>query len=154
MSPAVCERTHPQWLCEKLVLGTLPWHRAQLLSYGEFSERYTLYDSRWIGLFQDGVGQPFAGLTWSRAGLPEAMAAQLPPGDPPYLFIKFIETLGVTFTKASAHPSGIIAKTEMVEIEGHDVFLIEDNNGNAITVVLQGELLFLAIDRQNRVIQL
>jgi len=42
---------YPDWLGHDLVAGTLPWEQGLPSSLAAFLDRFTLHDSRWIGLF-------------------------------------------------------------------------------------------------------
>lgn len=44
---------YPEWLGHDLVAGTLPWEQALPSSLSAFLERFTLSESRWIGLYTE-----------------------------------------------------------------------------------------------------
>lgn len=95
---------HPDWLGERLIRGTLPWQEGRSLTYGQFSERYTLRDSRWLGIFQS-QHQAIACILWDSLWLPDRLFSQVADDEAVYLFIRFDQALGVVFTEMSDAPA-------------------------------------------------
>ena len=156
VAPAATQ-TLPGWLCQQIVLDTLPWDRA--LSYQAFCDRYTLHDSHWLGLFQ-AAQNAVACIRWDTLWLPDTLFNQIDAADTVYLFLNFDQLLGVTFTPGDAVESAetefpaAIARVELEPVDEQQVLLVNDVNGASTTVVFQGEPRCLAIARQNQVIRL
>lgn len=169
MSLAVAVKPLPQWLCEGLISGKLPWHQAQSLTYTQFSKRYTLRDSEWIGLFQTiaAQNQTIICLKWDQLWLPDELTAQVTPEKSLYLLIKFSNVLGVTFSDGTLAADPIqgpaprgsiqttppentmpqtILSTELVNLEENQVLLVNHRQGQLITLVFTGEISFLVMD--------
>ena len=147
----------PDWLCQQLVQGTLPWDAA--LSYPEFCDRYTLCDSHWLGLFQL-TNQAIACIRWDLLWIPDQLFHQIGRADAVYLFLKFEQLLGITVTPdPSANGAGsstlpVIVRVELESVEQQQVLLIDDATGTSTTVVFRGEPHCLAVSAPNKVVQL
>lgn len=166
-APTVISRELPQWLCQQLVQGTLPWDNEPTLTYPAFCDRYTLRDSYWLGCFQT----PHAAVAcfrWDLLWLPDRLFHQVGQADAIYLFLQFAQPLGVTITAACdsasspppviaqspSPPASVIACVELEPVEEQRVWIAEDVSGGAVTVVFQGDLKCLAMTGHNQLIQL
>jgi len=147
--------TLPNWLCQQLVLGTLPWEKA--IPYGEFCDRYTLCDSQWLGTFQHTDGA-VACLRWDLLWLPDTLFNQVGQADAVYVFLKFEQLLGLAVTRGNAPSEGdtapSVTQVELEPVDDQQVLLVEDSGGRSTTVVFAGAVSCLAIAAHNQVLQL
>jgi hypothetical protein len=73
---------HPEWLGRDLVAGALPWEQGLPSSLAAFLNRFTLRDSRWIGLYHEAEHAATLLLRWdtsqdaTREPLPGAETAE------------------------------------------------------------------------------
>ncbi|MEO1590779.1 MAG: hypothetical protein AAFU71_05750 [Cyanobacteria bacterium J06632_22] len=152
--------TLPDWLCQQLVLGSLPWE--QSIPYSEFCDRYTLCDSHWLGTFQQSNGA-VACIRWDLLWLPDTLFHQVGQADAVYLFLKFEQLLGMAVTPGhvsaragalSPSTAPAITNIELEPVDEQHVLLVEDINECSTTVVFAGSLSCLAIAAHNQIIQL
>lgn len=147
--------TLPRWLCEQILLGTLPWEQGVCQPYSDFNSAYTLHDSYLLGTYQgtDTYGETVLCFLWDDLWLPETISRQVHQDSPVFLLIKVTKTLGMAFSEDDKNlpthrqPRRIL-KTEHVRIDDQQVLVIDDNQDNTLTVVFSGELHFLALDSQ------
>lgn len=152
--------TLPRWLCEHILLGTLPWDQGVCESYSRFSHTYTLHDSHLLGTYQSAetYGETVLCFLWDGLWLPEAINRQVAQNEPIFLLIKVTKTLGTalsegTVNKSDKQPRRIL-KTEHVNVDDQQVLVIDDAQNNTLTVVFSGQLHFLALDSQKQLIDL
>ena len=152
--------TLPRWLCEHILLGTLPWHRGTCQPYRLFNHAYSLHDSHLLGTYQSAetYGETVLCFMWDALWLPEAMVCQAQPNEPIFLLLKATKTLGIalsegTLPKPDKQPRRIL-KAEHVEVDEQTVLVIDDIQGNTLTVVFSGQLHFLAMDNRQRLLKL
>ncbi|MEM6255974.1 MAG: hypothetical protein AAF821_23935 [Cyanobacteria bacterium P01_D01_bin.156] len=152
--------TLPRWLCEHILLGTLPWNQGVCQSYGYFSDAYTLHDSYLLGIYQSAetYGETVLCFLWDSLWMPEAISRQVSQHEPVFLLMKVTKTLGTalsedTIEQSDRQPRRIL-KTEHVNVDDQQVLVIDDTQHNTLTVVFSGQLHFLAMDSQNRAIDL
>ncbi|HEV2798897.1 MAG TPA: hypothetical protein VGW12_00270 [Pyrinomonadaceae bacterium] len=64
------------WVYREVVEDTLPWSEAKEYSFQQFSEKYTLHDSVWIGLFYDVAyeNNVILAIIWDAVWLPDEIA--------------------------------------------------------------------------------
>ena len=156
MVSASTKPTLPPWLCENILLGTLPWHWGTCQPYGQFSQVYSLHDSHLLGTYQSAetYGETVLCFLWDTLWLPETTVCQAQPNEPIFLLLKATKTLGIalsegTLPKPVQHPRRIL-KAEHGVVEEQTVLVIEDTQGNTLTVVFSGQLHFLAMDNRQR----
>ncbi|MEM9805663.1 MAG: hypothetical protein AAF959_10315 [Cyanobacteria bacterium P01_D01_bin.56] len=152
--------TLPRWLCEHILLGTLPWPQGVCQSYSNFSSVYTLHDSYLLGTYQSAeiYGETVLCFLWDGLWLPESVSRQVSQNEPVFLLIKVTKTLGTalsegTMDKPDKQPRRIL-KTEHVNVDDQQVLVIDDTQHNTLTVVFSGRLHFLALDSKKRLIEL
>lgn len=152
--------TLPSWLCENILLGTLPWNHGLCQPYSHFSEVYTLHDSYLLGTYQSAetYGESVLCLLWDSLWLPETITRQTNPNEPIFLLIKTTKTMGVALSEETrANPeqkSRRILKAEHIEVDDQTVLVIDDTQRNTLTVVFSGQLHFLAIDSKHHILNL
>lgn len=153
--------TLPSWLCENILLGTLPWQQHGICHpYSRFSQVYTLHDSYLLGTYQSAqaYGETVICLLWDALWLPESVTCQANQNEPVFLLIKTTNTLGIALSEGtlpkSDHQPRRILKAEHVEVDEQTVLVIDDVQRNTLTVVFSGQLHFLAIDNKHRILDL
>ena len=152
--------TLPRWLCENILLGTLPWHRGICQPFSHFSHIYTLHDSHLLGTYQSAetYGESVLCFLWDALWLPETVTHQAQPNEPIFLLVKATKTLGIvlsegTLPKPDKQPRRVL-KAEHVEVDDQTVLVIDDIQRNTLTVVFSGQLHFLAMDNRQRLLKL
>lgn len=152
--------TLPHWLCENILLGTLPWEKSLCQLYSHFNHTYTLHDSYLLGTYQsaEAYGETVLCLLWDTLWLPEATSRQVHQNEPVFLLIKATKTLGIalsegTLPKPEKQPRRIL-KAEHVEVDDQTVLVIDDTQQNTMTVVFSGQLHFLAMDSNQQLLNL
>lgn len=152
--------TLPSWLCENILLGTLPWNQGLCKPYSHFSKVYTLHDSYLLGTYQsaENYGETVICLLWDALWLPETVTRQTNPNEPIFLLIKASKTLGIvlsdgTLPKPNKQPRRIL-NAEHVAVDDQTVLVIDDIQKNTLTVVFSGQLDFLAMDNQQHPLNL
>ncbi|MEM9482208.1 MAG: hypothetical protein AAGA83_00800 [Cyanobacteria bacterium P01_F01_bin.116] len=150
--------TLPRWLCENILIGTLPWHQGICQTYSQFNHAFTLHDAYLLGTYQssEAYGETVLCFLWDSLWLPEAVRQQAK--EPVFLLVKTSKTLGIalsegTLPKSEKRPQKIL-KVEHVEVEDQTVLVIDDTQNNTLTVVFSGQLCFLAMDSDQRVLDL
>jgi hypothetical protein len=156
----IAEEYYPKWLYEAIVEDYLPWAKAKNCSYGGFSEKYTLHDSIWVGLFSDVSYENNAILVilWDAVWLPDEVAESTSKVDEwPFLFIK-TEDAEQIITRGYKDIGGLqrgIAKAHLTEIdENKKSFVVYDHYGGEVEVIFGGQMKFLGIDREKQVIEI
>lgn len=152
--------TLPRWLCEHILLGTLPWSQGLSQSYGQFSQAYTLHDSYLLGTYQSAEphGETILCFLWDNLWWPEAINRQVKQEEPVFLLIKVTKTLGTALSEVvinnwDTQPRRI-SKTEHVNVDNQRVLVVHDSQNNTLTVIFSGQMHFLAMDSQKRIIGL
>ncbi len=152
--------TLPHWLCENIVLGTLPWQQGMCKPYSHFKQVYTLHDSYLLGTYQSSEtdGETILCFWWDTLWLPEAITHQAHSDEPIFLLVKTSETLGIALSEdilpeLDQYPRRIL-KAEHVKVEDQTVLVIDDIQQNTLTVVFSGQLNFLAMDSQQNLLDL
>ena len=152
--------TLPRWLCENILLGTLPWQHSRRQTFSGFSEVYTLHDSYLLGTYQsaDTRKETILCLLWDALWLPETITRQTHPNEPIFLVIKATKTLNInvsaeTLPKSDGQPRRIL-KAEHMTMDNQTVLVIDDKQHNTLSVVFSGQLYFLAVDSRHRLLNL
>ena len=148
---------YPGWLYQGIVEGSLNWGVAKEYSYREFSEKYTLHDSNWVGLFFDVAYESTVVLAfvWDAVWLPDEVAESTPlAGESPFLFVK-AEAVSQVSTSGYKDVGGVsrgIAGAEVVEVGGKQLLVISDHYGGGVEITFSGRLKFLAVDSEQNVL--
>ena len=156
---ASTQPTLPRWLCENILLGTLPWQHSRRQSFSRFSEVYTLHDSYLLGTYQSALHrETVLCLLWDALWLPETVTRQANQHEPIFLLIKATETLNIsvsegTLSKPDGQPRRIL-NAEYMAMDGQTVLTIDDIHHNMLAVVYTGKLQFLAMDSRHRLLNL
>jgi hypothetical protein len=148
---------YPPWLYESIIKNDLPWESANEWSFRQFSEKYTLHDSYWIGLFYDIAydNNVILAIVWDSVWLPDEIAESTAVTDDwPVLFIKVQEVLQVS-TSGYKDIGGIqrgIHHSETTEVGDKELFVISDHDGGVVELVFTGTVEFLALNRNKEVL--
>jgi hypothetical protein len=148
---------YPEWLYQSIIEDTLKWDEAEKLSFQEFSGKYTLHDSYWIGLFYDVAYEDNAilAIVWDAVWLPDDIALSTTVVSQwPLLFIKVGKVLQVS-TSGYKDVGGIsrgIARAEVVEVDEKHLLIISDHYGGSVEISFSGKLQFLCLDRGRKVL--
>ena len=145
------------WLYGAVIRDTLPWGEGKEYSFQEFSEKYTLHDSVWVGVFYDVAyeGSAVLAMTWDAVWLPDELAQSTSAvGEWPLLFIK---VGGASHVSTSGYEDigGLqrgIAGAEIEDVDGTNLLVVTDHYGGSVEVSFCGKLMFLALDRERRVL--
>ena len=148
---------YPDWLYQSIVEDSLNWDEAKEYSYQEFSEKYTLHDSYWIGLFYDVAYESnlILAIVWDAVWLPDDIARSTSSvGEWPFLFIKVQEVSQVSTSgyKEIGWISRGIATVEIEDIDGKRLLVITDHYGGNVEITFSGRLKFLGVDRTRKVL--
>ena len=146
------ESTHPGWFYEALVEDSFPWSDGVMMSFKEFSQKYTLHDSYWIGAFLNIAYEPTVTLAivWDAVWLPDTIQESTPVvGDWPYLLIQLsgVEQVSPSQDEDAIEACRTISGHEVVEVDGKKVLSIDDVYGSQIHIVYRGQEVFLALDK-------
>jgi hypothetical protein len=153
------ELDHPDWFYKELVEDSLPWEEGIKMSFTEFSQKYTLHDSGWIGIFFDVAYEQTATLAiqWDAVWLPDEIAKSTSiVSDWPYLFIKLknIEQFSTSnYDDIGSLPRSIFG-CELEEIDRKKFLAIDDVFGGQINIIYQGEETFLAMEKDKRILSI
>jgi hypothetical protein len=136
---------------------TLPWGEGREYSFAEFSEKYTLHDSAWVGLFHD-VGYEdsvILAFLWDAVWLPNELARSISnTGDWLLLLVK-VERVSRVSTSGYADIGGIlrgIGGAEFGRAKGANLLTITDHYGGRVEIYFAGKMVFLALDGDERVL--
>lgn len=154
------EKYFPDWLHEAIVEDFLPWESAKNYSYEEFSEKYTLHDSLWIGLFANITYEDTAilAIIWDAVWLPDEIAESTADVlKYPFLFIKLkrIKQILTRNYKDIGNIQRGISNAEFSILEDDKKSLIIiDHYGGEVEIVFSGEIKFLGLDREKKVLSI
>ncbi len=145
------------WLYRAVMQDTLPWGEGREYSFAEFSEKYTLHDSNWVGLFYDVAYEDSAVLAvlWDAVWLPKEVARSTSAaGDWLLLLVKVQKAWRVS-TYGYADIGGIqrgIGGAEFKREKGTNLLTVTDHYGGRVEIAFKGKLVFLALDAEERVL--
>ena len=148
---------HSDWVYREVVEDTLPWSEAKEYSFQQFSEKYTLHDSVWIGLFYDVAYENniIMAIIWDAVWLPDEIAQSTSiVAEWPLLFVK-IENVSQVSTSGYKDIEGLqrgIGTAEIEEVDGTHLLVISDHYGGNVEISFAGKLKFLATDRNRKVL--
>jgi hypothetical protein len=148
---------YPDWLYQSIIENSLNWGEAKEYSFQEFSQKYTLHDSSWIGLFYDiaYVNNLILAIVWDAVWLPDGIAQSTSTvADWPLLFIRIENVLQVSVSryKDIGGISRGIATAEIEDVDGKHLLVISDHYGGNVEISFSGKLTFLALDRNGKVL--
>lgn len=146
---------HPDWLYREVIEDTLPWNEAKECSFQEFSEKYTLHDAIWIGLFYDVAyeNNVILAFIWDAVWLPDEIAQRTSVvAEWPLLFVKIGEVLRVTTTgyKDIGGLQRGIGRAGIEQVDGTNRLVIADHYGGDVEISFVGRLRFLGVDKDRR----
>lgn len=150
---------YPSWLGNDLINDRLPWEKGLQLSFAEFSKKYTLHDSCWIGLFYDvgDLASAILAIHWDSAWLPDSIAlSNSKVQEWPFLFIKIdkvkeISTSGY-FKDDISHFS--ICNHQIESIDKQKLLVISSCMGGDLEITFLGETTFVALDRDRNILNI
>lgn len=148
---------HSDWVYREIVKDTLPWGEGKEYSFRQFSEKYTLHDSVWVGLFYDVAYENNIILTiiWDAVWLPDEIARSTSTvAEWPLLFVR-VEDVSRVSTSGYKDIGGLqrgIGTAEVAEVDGTHVLVISDHYGGNVEISFSGKLKFLAMDRNRKVL--
>jgi hypothetical protein len=148
---------YPDWLYQSIIEDSLDWNEAEEYSFQEFSEKYTLHDSYWIGLFYDVAYENnlILAIVWDAVWLPDEIAQSTSiVAEWPFLFIKVEDVLQVS-TSGYKDIGGIsrgVATAEIENVDKKHLLVISDHYGGNVEISFAGKLKFLAMDRNREVL--
>ncbi len=150
---------YPAWLYRSIVESDLPWESAKELTFAEFSDRYTLHDSYWIGLFYDVAyeNDVVLAIVWDAVWLPDELAESTSLVDDwPLLFIKVENASQISTTGYDAIESTQrgIGTAEIEKIGSKHLLIISDHYGGNVEIVFEGKMNFLALNRNKEIIHI
>jgi len=150
---------YPDWLGNDLINDRLPWEKGFNISFEEFSKKYTLHDSCWIGLFYD-VGD-CASVTliinWDAVWLPDSIAlSNSEVQEWPFLFIKIAKVKEVSTSDYfnDDYPNWSICDYEIELIDEKQLLIISSCMGGDVEITFLGEMTFLALDRDRKILDI
>ena len=147
------------WVASAIVNGDLPWNSALRISFEEFSKKYTLHDSTWVGVFADVAydNSLVLAFKWDSIWLP---AGIYPPSqrvaDWPILFIRILNSSSLTlegFSDVGGLQRGIGTASLVTDPKGKSL-IIADHYGASVVIAFHGDLEFLALDNKKAVIKI
>jgi hypothetical protein len=146
-------KQYPDWLYQSIIDNTLNWKEAKEYSFQEFSEKYTLHDSYWIGLFYDVAYENniILAIVWDAVWLPDEIVPSTSiVSEWPLLIIKVEDVLQVSTSgyKDIGCISRGIATAEIEDIDDKHLLVISDHYGGNVEITFSGKLKFLGIDRK------
>lgn len=142
---------YPDWLYQAVIEDDLPWHEAKECSFQEFSEKYTLHDSHWLGLFHDVAYENNVTLVivWDPYWLPAEIAQRSSfVAEWPFLFVR-IENVSQVSTSGYVDIEGVqrgIAMAEIERVDRTNLLVVSDHYGGSVEISFVGRLKFLAFD--------
>lgn len=147
----------PDWLYEAII-EDLPWKSAKNYSYEEFAEKYTFHDSFWIGLFASVAYEDTAilAIIWDAVWLPDEIAKSTSNVlEYPFLFIrleKINQILTRNYKDIGNIQRGISDASFSVMENGKKSLVVFDHYGGEVEIVFSGEMKFLGLDREKKVL--
>jgi hypothetical protein len=150
---------YPSWLWQSLFEDNLPWHLAKDYTVQKFLKKYTLHDSIWITLTQDIAYENAAILVirWDAVWLPDEIYQSTSiVKDWPILFVKVENVHQISFLgyKDVGNIARGIASAEIEEIDGKQVWVINDHYGGSIDIAFGGKTWFLGLDRGQEILKI
>lgn len=147
----------PDWVYRSIVEDTLEWDKAIECSFREFSGKYTLHDSIWIGLFYDVAyeNNVTLGFIWDAVWLPDDLArSSATISEWPLLFIKMENVSEITASgyKDVGGISRGIAGAAVEETDDKWRLAISDHYGGSVSISFSGRLKFLGLDVNRKVL--
>jgi hypothetical protein len=152
--------SHPDWLFRRLIEHELPWDKKPDLNIETFLTKYTLHDSYLIGIFSHDYLEQRATLAfeWDPVWLPDEIAKSSPTLEGwLYLFIKIDKVDQISSSKLNigdANSPRPIAGAWLEVIEGRKYLAIQDIYGGQVDIIFSGDVSFLAIEPNERILNI
>ena len=150
---------YPEWLGRCLLENQLPWHLGQPQSLIQFQKKYTLEKSLWIGAFSDWAYGPVMTLVFNWEPYhqnPESDRTRHTTTEP-WLFL-LIQISGVEQVKTHGYEpllTGVALQRSIHHvIQTDNILRIEDFYGAIVEITFYGDLVFLALDAEQKTIVL
>lgn len=149
------EPAYPDWLYRDLIEDTFPWDQGVAMSFDEFNRKYTLHDSYWIGAFFDVAYEQNVTLAirWDAVWLPDEIKQSTSIVDDwPYLFVQLseVEQLSPSCYTDVMGACRTISGYEMEEVDGKTILSIDDVYGGQVNIIYRGQVVFLALEKNKR----
>ncbi len=152
------EKYYPNWVYESIIEDFLLWESAKIYSYEEFSKKYTLHDSIWIGLFSNITYEDSAilAIIWDSCWLPDEIAESTSEVVKyPFLFIK-LENVTQILTRNYKDIGGIqrgISNSRFSLLDsGEQSLIVIDHYGGEVEAIFKGEIKFLGLNREKKIL--
>ncbi len=150
---------YPPWLGNDLINDRLPWEKGLNISFSEFSNKYTLHDSCWIGLFYD-VGDRASvilAIHWDAVWLRDSIAlnnSQIQEW--PFLFIKIdkVQEISTSGYFKDDVPHFSICNSQIESINEQQLLVISSCMGGDVEITFLGETTFLALGRDRNILNI
>jgi hypothetical protein len=152
--------SYPSWIYQSIVEDDLPWDKIDRVDFNYFSERYTLHDSHWIGIFYDIGYEDSATLAilWDEFWLPPAIKERISPNsDRTFLFIRLTGVSEIStsnFKDDYGLMQRCITGASIESIEGNHFLGIDDVIGGNVNIIFTGKVKFLAIGSDKQILNI
>ena len=144
---------YPLWLGDSIIQDKLPWEQGLNISFKEFSKKYTLHDSGWIGLFYNVRNKTSVTLVidWDTFWLPDNIT--LKQGRV-FLLIKIKKVVEVSTPRDfdDDNPHCCILSYEIESIDEQQLFIISSCMDGDVEITFLGDMSFLALDENKSVL--
>ncbi|VAW72669.1 hypothetical protein MNBD_GAMMA10-2535 [hydrothermal vent metagenome] len=154
------EQLYPHWLYKKLIENDLPWDEKSNLTLESFTDKYTLHDSFWIGVFHHVAFDQSVTLAfqWDFFWLPDKIKEKTSQADDwPYLFFKINNVLEVStanFEDLGCIINRAIGGSEILTLEGEFHLAIDDVYGGQVNIVFTGSHSILALNPDGSILKI
>lgn len=147
---------YPAWLGNDLINDRLPWEKGLKIDFSEFSEKYTLHDSGWIGSFYDAENAIII-VEWDSVWLPDSIALNTSQvREWPFLFIKIenVQSVSISDEFNLDIANWSICGCQIEKIDEKQLLVISNCMGGDVEIIFFGETFFLALDRDRKVLDI
>jgi hypothetical protein len=142
-------------LLGRMARDELPWAQAWTTDFAEFAERFTLHDSRWVGLFlPTEFNDAVLAVEWDGYCQPEPLRTECTEGSPdsqdslwPFLFIRVSDLHAVRHLGYEKPVGGRCICGEGYCVEEGVKVLMLDFCGGTVRLEFTGGMEFLALRR-------
>ena len=150
---------YPTWLGNDLINDRLPWEKGLQISFSEFTTKYTLHDSYWIGLFYDvgNLASVIIIINWDAVWLPDSIVLSTSKvKDWPFLIIKIDKVKEVSTSDYfnDDYPNWSICDYQIELIDKKYLLVISSCMGGDVEITFSGETTFLALDRDRNILNI
>ncbi len=153
------DEDYPLWLGDFIIQDKLPWQQGLNISFQEFTKKYTLHDSCWIGLFYD-IGHLTSVtlvINWDAVWLPDSIALNTSGvKEWPFLFIKIGKVKEVSVSGYLDHDIShfSICDCQIESIDEKQLFIISSCMGGDVEITFLGDMTFLALDYNKNILNI